>query len=99
MPLPVLGVCLGMQALAHAHGGAIVKGPEPIHGRISNVRHTGHPLFAGIPSGGLPMAGQWHAIAQSDVGLFYTKHASQMTSAPFCLPACLPDVRAAARGS
>ena len=52
--LPVLGVCLGMQALAHAHGGLIVKGPEPIHGRISNVRHTGHPLFAGIPSGTPP---------------------------------------------
>ncbi len=51
--LPVLGVCLGMQALAHAHGATILKGPEPIHGRISNVRHTGHPLFAGIPSGAL----------------------------------------------
>ena len=54
VPLPVLGVCLGMQALAHAHGGTIVKGPEPVHGRISNVRHTGHPLFAGIPSGAPP---------------------------------------------
>ena len=52
MQVPILGVCLGMQALAHAHGAAIVKGPEPVHGRISNVRHTGHPLFAGIPSGG-----------------------------------------------
>ena len=50
--LPVLGVCLGMQALAHAYGATVVKGPEPVHGRISNVRHTGHELFAGIPSGG-----------------------------------------------
>lgn len=42
-----------MQALAHAYGATVVKGPEPVHGRISNVRHTGHQLFAGIPSGRL----------------------------------------------
>lgn len=52
LDLPVLGVCLGMQALAHAYGATVIKGPEPVHGRISNVRHTGHQLFAGVPSGG-----------------------------------------------
>jgi len=46
---PVLGVCLGMQALVHHHGGKVVRG-EPYHGRTSPVLHGGDGLFAGIPS-------------------------------------------------
>ena len=49
--LPILGVCLGHQALAAAHGGRVVRAPEPVHGRLSPVVHGGHPLFADIPSG------------------------------------------------
>ena len=48
---PVLGVCLGMQLLASAAGAAVVRAPEPRHGRLSAVRHTGHALFHDIPSG------------------------------------------------
>ena len=47
---PILGVCLGMQALAHACGGAVLPAPEPVHGRLSLVAHSGSsPLFAGVP--------------------------------------------------
>lgn len=49
--LPVLGVCLGHQALGVAHGARVVRAPEPMHGRLSDVVHEGHALFAGIPSG------------------------------------------------
>lgn len=49
--VPVLGVCLGHQALAVAHGARVARAPQPIHGRLSGVRHSGHALFHNIPSG------------------------------------------------
>lgn len=47
--LPVLGVCLGHQALAHAAGGHVVSAPSPRHGHLTRVTHCGDALFAGIP--------------------------------------------------
>lgn len=47
--LPVLGVCLGHQAIAHLAGASVVSAPQPRHGHLSRVRHTGDRLFAGIP--------------------------------------------------
>ena len=48
--IPVLGVCLGHQAIAAAFGAQIVRAPEPMHGRVSPVLHDGRGIFAGLPS-------------------------------------------------
>jgi para-aminobenzoate synthetase len=49
--IPVLGVCLGHQALAHVRGASVVPGPDIVHGRISQVFHSGDGLFDAIPQG------------------------------------------------
>jgi anthranilate synthase component II len=47
--VPLLGVCLGHQALGQAYGGRIVRAPRIMHGKTSEVRHDGRTLFAGLP--------------------------------------------------
>ncbi|KAG1659328.1 hypothetical protein FOA52_010376 [Chlamydomonas sp. UWO 241] len=73
--VPILGVCLGHQALAHAHGGRVVKAPEPVHGRVSTLQHSGHLLLAGIPSG----PGQGFEVVR------YHSLCVEMGSLPECL--------------
>lgn len=47
--LPLLGVCLGHQALAHALGGRVARAPRIVHGKLSELRHDGRGLFRGLP--------------------------------------------------
>lgn len=49
--IPILGVCLGHQALGYVHGAQILHAAEPVHGRLSEIQHSGCTLFHGIPSG------------------------------------------------
>jgi anthranilate synthase/aminodeoxychorismate synthase-like glutamine amidotransferase len=48
--IPLLGICLGHQALAEVHGARVVRAPAPVHGKTSAVHHAGQGLFAGLPS-------------------------------------------------
>jgi anthranilate synthase/aminodeoxychorismate synthase-like glutamine amidotransferase len=47
---PVLGVCLGHQAIGHVYGAAVVRAPELMHGKTSPIEHDGAGVFAGLPS-------------------------------------------------
>lgn len=58
---PILGVCLGHQALCAANGAPVVHAPEVVHGKPSLVTHTGEGIFAGVPD---PVqVGRYHSLA------------------------------------
>lgn len=46
--MPILGVCLGHQAIGQVYGGKVVRAPEPMHGKLSRVHHTGKSVFRGL---------------------------------------------------
>lgn len=58
--LPILGVCLGHQAIGEYFGGKVVRAPVPVHGKPASIEHDGRTIFAGIE---MPFsAGRYHSL-------------------------------------
>lgn len=64
---PVLGVCLGHQAIGAAFGGNVVRAPQVMHGKISKIQHDGLTVFRGVPQ---PLtATRYHSLIVAEKGL------------------------------
>jgi anthranilate synthase/aminodeoxychorismate synthase-like glutamine amidotransferase len=64
---PVLGVCLGHQAIGLVYGGRVVAAPELVHGKAAEVRHDGRTIFAGLPE--VFPAGRYHSLMVAEEDL------------------------------
>jgi anthranilate synthase component 2 len=64
---PILGVCLGHQAIGAVFGGSVIRATVPMHGKTSTIEHDGRGIFAGITEPFL--ASRYHSLIVSDEGL------------------------------
>jgi anthranilate synthase/aminodeoxychorismate synthase-like glutamine amidotransferase len=65
--VPILGVCLGHQAIGAAFGGNVVRAPKLMHGKTSEVEHDGKTIFTGIPS--TMICTRYHSLIVAEEGL------------------------------
>jgi anthranilate synthase/aminodeoxychorismate synthase-like glutamine amidotransferase len=65
--IPLLGVCLGHQAIGQAFGGKVIRAPELMHGKSSEILHDGKTIFKGIPDHFL--AGRYHSLIVENASL------------------------------
>jgi anthranilate synthase/aminodeoxychorismate synthase-like glutamine amidotransferase len=65
--VPILGVCLGHQAIGLALGGRVVRAPVPMHGKVSAIDHDGRGVFAGLE--GAFSAARYHSLVVEDRSL------------------------------
>lgn len=78
--VPVLGVCLGHQAIGAAFGGEIIRAPKLMHGKTSQVQHDGRTIFSGLSS---PMtATRYHSLIVEEKGLPRDLEISAFTTEP-----------------
>ena len=76
--LPILGVCLGHQAIGHVHGARIERAPRAVHGQASRVYHDGRTIYAGLAN---PFAaGRYHSLLVDEHGLPGSLEVSAYTS-------------------
>ena len=72
--LPIIGICLGHQAIVEAYGGHVGQAGEILHGKASLVEHDGEGMFSGLPSP-LPVA-RYHSLVGSQIPAGLTVNAS-----------------------
>jgi anthranilate synthase/aminodeoxychorismate synthase-like glutamine amidotransferase len=65
--VPILGVCLGHQAIGAAFGGNVVRAPKLMHGKTSEIEHDGKTIFSGIPS--TMTCTRYHSLIVAEEGL------------------------------
>lgn len=79
--LPIIGICLGHQAIVEAYGGYVGQAGEILHGKASSIEHDGQAMFAGLANP-LPVA-RYHSLVGSNVpaGLTINAHFNGMVMA------------------
>jgi len=79
--LPIIGICLGHQAIVETYGGHVGQAGEILHGKASLIKHDGLAMFSGMPNP-LPVA-RYHSLVGSEIpaGLTVSAHFNQMVMA------------------